>query len=137
MTTTSIVPREVERTHAQGIALLKNAFVAAPIIAGADKFFNITTDWSKYLAPSVERRAPVSAKRIMQAVGIIEMLAGAYLYKNPEMGGKVVAAWLGLVSANLVLAGYYDIAIRDAVLAASALALSKLEVGTTGYVAVV
>jgi uncharacterized membrane protein YphA (DoxX/SURF4 family) len=47
-----------------------------PIIAGADKFFNILTDWSMYLSPVVTRVIPVSATTFMHIVGVVEIIAG-------------------------------------------------------------
>jgi hypothetical protein len=35
----------------QAFLILLIGFTAAPLIAGADKFFGILTDWTKYLAP--------------------------------------------------------------------------------------
>ena len=36
---------------AQGFRALHAGFIVAPIIAGLDKFFNLLTDWTQYLAP--------------------------------------------------------------------------------------
>lgn len=38
----------------QAYQLLRFAFTVAPIIAGLDKFFNLLTNWSQYLAPSFD-----------------------------------------------------------------------------------
>jgi hypothetical protein len=35
--------------------LLYIGFIAAPIIAGADKFFHLLTAWHEYLAPQIPR----------------------------------------------------------------------------------
>src|SRR5688572_23330763 len=45
-----------------------------PIVAGADKFANMLTDWSQYLAPVVANIIP--AQTFMMIVGIIEIIAG-------------------------------------------------------------
>jgi len=42
------------------------------------------------------------------------------------IGSYAAAAWLALVAVNLVLAGYFDIAVRDVVLAIAALTLARL-----------
>ena len=42
------------------------------------------------------------------------------------LGSYVAAGWLTLVAANLVLAGFFDIAVRDVVLAVAAFALARL-----------
>src|SRR4051794_38179923 len=36
-----------------------------PLIAGLDKFFNLLTDWPKYLSPMVANLLPVSAQTFM------------------------------------------------------------------------
>lgn len=37
----------------QAYRILQVGFVAAPIIAGLDKFFNVLVDWEQYLSPFV------------------------------------------------------------------------------------
>src|SRR2546422_11425832 len=56
----------------QAYRLLHWAFVAAPVIAGVDKFFDLLTHWNKYLAPSLLNLSPLSAARTMDAVGVVE-----------------------------------------------------------------
>src|SRR5882724_3778966 len=60
----------------QAYRLLHWAFVAAPVIAGVDKFFDLLTHWDKYLAPSLLNLSPLSAARTMDAVGFVEIIAG-------------------------------------------------------------
>jgi uncharacterized membrane protein YphA (DoxX/SURF4 family) len=45
-------------------------------LAGLDKFTNLLTDWEKYIAPQVRERLPISGKKFMYGVGVIEMLVG-------------------------------------------------------------
>ena len=42
-----------------------------PLLAGLDKFFNLLTDWPKYLSPWMANLLPVSAQAFMYIVGII------------------------------------------------------------------
>ena len=116
----------------QATELLHWGFVAAPAIAGIGKFFDATTDWQKYLAPSVARMLPVKPRTFMRAVGVVEIAAGALVAAKPRLGGLVVAAWLGGIIGNLVLheKRYLDIALRDFGLALGALALARLSSGT-------
>src|SRR4051812_27334714 len=89
-----------------------------PIAAGADKFFNLLTDWSKYLPAIATRVIPVSPHAFMMIVGVIEIIAGVVvLAVAPRLGAYVVAVWLVLIAAAVTMAGYYDIAVRDLVLA--------------------
>jgi hypothetical protein len=63
----------------------------------------------------------------MQAVGVVEMVAGLFVALRPRIGAYVVAAWLVGIIVNLVLVGgYLDIALRDFGLFLGALALGRL-----------
>ncbi len=52
--------------------VLKITFILVPIIAGADKFTNLLTNWGKYLNPLLANVFPFSALVFMLAVGVIE-----------------------------------------------------------------
>jgi hypothetical protein len=111
----------------QAYRLLHWAFVAAPVIAGLDKFFDLLTHWDKYLAPSLLNLSPLSAAGTMDAVGFVEIIAGLVVALRPRIGAYVVAAWLAGVIVNLLLVGgYYDVALRDFGLFLGALALARL-----------
>jgi hypothetical protein len=98
-----------------------------PIIAGADKFTNLLTDWSKYLPAITTKIIPVSPHGFMMIVGVIEIIAGiVVLAVAPRLGAYVVAVWLVLVAIAVILAGYYDIAVRDLVMALGAWTLAQL-----------
>src|SRR5437879_7333752 len=60
----------------QAFQVLHWGFVVAPILMGADKFFNLLCNWEKYLAPSFLSLSPVSAAATMRVVGIVEIVAG-------------------------------------------------------------
>ena len=70
----------------------------------------------------------------MGIVGIIELAVGiAVLTGWTRIGAYVASAWLFGVAANLVLAGFYDVAVRDVVMAIGAFTLARLaEVRTEG-----
>ena len=111
----------------QAYLILVCGFVAAPIIAGLDKFFHLLVDWTQYLAPIVPRFIGISAVRFMMIVGIVEIVAGIVVAVKPKFGGLLVALWLWGIIVNLLLVpGYYDIALRDFGLSLGALALSRL-----------
>ncbi|HNA34692.1 MAG TPA: hypothetical protein PL106_16295, partial [Flavobacteriales bacterium] len=56
--------------------LLKFTYGLVPIAAGADKFTNILTDWSGYLAPGLAGMLPFDPATFMMVVGVIEIVAG-------------------------------------------------------------
>lgn len=107
--------------------LLRLGYGLVPIVAGADKFTNLLTDWEKYLSPGIERRLPVDGRTFMRLVGLVEIAAGLLVLRRPRAGGALVSAWLAGITANLLSMGeYLDVAARDALLALGALALSRM-----------
>ena len=114
-----------QRPSYQAYRLLQFGFVAAPILAGLDKFFNILTDWEQYLAPFIGDL--IGASTFMAVVGIIEIVAGIGVAIKPRLFAYVVAAWLvGIILNLLLIPGFYDVALRDLGLALGALALGRL-----------
>lgn len=107
--------------------LLKFTFVIVPIVAGADKFTNLLTDWNQYLNPAMAGLLPFSGATFMMIVGIIEIIAGVIVLKKPDIGGYIVAAWLTAIALTLLLGGQYlDVAVRDLVMAISAFSMARI-----------
>ena len=110
----------------QAYQILHWGFVAAPLLAGVDKFFNLLTDWTMYLWAPIGNLVG-GAHRFMSIVGAIEIVAAFLVAFKPKIGGLVVAVWLWGIIINLLLTrGYYDIALRDFGLSLGALALFRL-----------
>lgn len=107
---------------------LRIAFGLTAFLAGLDKFLNLLTNWEQYASPLVLRIVPLSAGALMRTAGVIEMIAGiAILAGLTRLGGYVVAAWLTLIALSLVTTGqYFDVAVRDLVMALGAFALARL-----------
>jgi len=109
------------------ITLLRWTYGLVPIIAGADKFMHMLTDWDKYLAPAIANLLPMQAGTFMSIVGIIEIVAGLLVLIKPRIGSLIVGLWLIGIVINLLLGGqYYDVAVRDAVMAIGAFSLWML-----------
>ena len=87
MSNTSVAVRAQSPAY-QAYQILHLAFVVAPVIAGADKFFHVLVNWDQYLAPAVARMLPVPAHTFMLAVGAIEIVAGLLVAFMPRW-----AAW--------------------------------------------
>ncbi len=110
----------------QAFYILRFAFTVAPIVAGADKFFHLLTDWDKYLAPWIARIVH-NGHAFMLAAGVVEIVAGIIVAFKPKFGGYLVALWLAGIIVNLVTyPGYFDVALRDLGLLLGALALARL-----------
>jgi hypothetical protein len=113
--------------EARAFQLLRTVFVIAPIAFGLDKFTNVLTDWTIYLAPWINDIVPGTAEQAMYAVGAIEIAAGFLVAVLPRIGAFVVAAWLlGIIVNLLTLGDFYDIALRDFGLFVGAVALGLL-----------
>lgn len=111
----------------QAFLLLRTVFTVAPILFGLDKFTNLLTDWTMYLAPVVTQVVPLPAQTIMYIVGVVEIVAGVAVALRPRFGSVIVAAWLlGIIINLIVLGGFYDVALRDFGLLVGALALNRL-----------
>src|SRR5262245_17428776 len=82
---------EIRSTSYQAYQILHWGFVAAPVIAGADKFVHLLTNWDGYLAPSLARLSPLSVHTTMLVVGVIEVIAGLIVAVKPRIGAYVVA----------------------------------------------
>ena len=121
------IATDAESPAYQAYRILHVAFVVAPLIAGADKFFHFLVNWDQYLAPRIAGILPVSGHTFMLAVGVIEIVAAVLVAVKPKYGAYVVMAWLwGIIVNLLLIPGYYDVALRDFGLSLGALALGRL-----------
>jgi hypothetical protein len=111
----------------EAFRILQFGFVAAPVLAGLDKFFHLLVNWDQYMPPFVARLSPIDPHALMLVVGVIEVIAGIGVAWKPRIFGYVVAAWLGIIIVNLLLIpGFFDVALRDFGLLLGALALARL-----------
>lgn len=107
--------------------LLHWTYGLVPIAAGADKFTHLLTDWDKYLAPAVTNIIPLPPHTFMMIVGVIEIIAGIIVLVRPRIGSLIVGCWLIGIVINLLLTGqYFDIAVRDTVMAIGSFSLYML-----------
>ncbi len=108
-------------------SLLKYTFTIVPIVAGADKFFNLLTNWEQYINPSIEGLLPFSGATFMMIAGVIEIIAGIIVFTKTQLGAYIVAAWLTVIALTLLLGfNFLDVAVRDLVMAIAAFSLAKL-----------
>jgi hypothetical protein len=111
----------------QAYQILHWGFVAAPAIAGADKFLRLLTNWDQYLAPALAHLSPFGAHTTMLVVGVVEVVAALVVAVRPRIGAHVVAAWLvGIILDLLLLGSFFDVALRDFGLFLAAVALGRL-----------
>lgn len=105
--------------------ILKYTYGLVPIVAGADKFTNLLTDWTVYLR-GVDSMIPLAPSTFMMIVGVIEIVAGVLVLRFTRLGALIVSAWLVAIAVVLMAGGFYDIAVRDLVMAIGAFCLAKL-----------
>ncbi len=106
--------------------ILKLTFGIVPIVAGLDKFTNLLSPWEDYLGKNAAM-IPVDPSAFMKVVGVIEILAGLLVFIRPLAGAYIVMIWLICIALQLIIGGhYFDVAIRDLVMAVGAYTLAKL-----------
>lgn len=105
---------------------LRLTFGIVPIVAGLDKFTNLLTHWSDYLGNN-RSMVPMDPETFMKVVGVIEIVAGIIVFVRTVVGAYVVMAWLICIAIQLLISGhYYDVAVRDLVMAVGAYTLAQL-----------
>ncbi|MFX5756665.1 hypothetical protein ABTE27_22200, partial [Acinetobacter baumannii] len=77
-------------------------FVAVPFLAGLDKFFNLITDWEKYVSPTIKPLVPLSEKQIMRATGVAEIGVGLLTCKRPVLGSLIFVGMMSGIVLNLL-----------------------------------
>ena len=111
--------------------ILRYAYGAVLLLAGLDKLFgtDLIVQWPKYISPFVGAHLPVSVGVFLAFMGVVEIAVAILLVtKWPRIGGYLSVVWLVVISINLLMLGYVDIAIRDVLLAVGAVALAELTV---------
>ena len=107
--------------------VLKYTYGLVPIVAGLDKFTNLLTNWTGYLSEGMKGLLPMSPSSFMANVGIIEIIAGILVLIKPFFGAWVVMGWLLLIALTLIAGRhYFDVAVRDIVIAIGAYSLARL-----------
>jgi uncharacterized membrane protein YphA (DoxX/SURF4 family) len=107
----------------QAYLLLRIAFIAIPLIAGLDKFFDCLVDWDQFIGPWLGGYG----FPLMMIAGVVEVIAGLGVIFKPRIFAPIIGLWLIFIVLNLVALGdFYDIALRDLGLCLSAFALGRL-----------
>jgi hypothetical protein len=117
-----VLPQKIESVY----QFLRATLGVVALAAGIDKFLELLADWDLYLAPPI-RDLLNGGQGFMYVVGIIEALVGiAILSGKTRVFGYALCAWLVGIAINLVVGGWYDVAVRDLVIAAAAFSLARL-----------
>lgn len=106
---------------------LRLAYGLVPLLAGLDKYVGILADWERYVSPLAASMLPVTAGTFLHIVGVVEVIVGlVVLFGWTRLGALTAMAWLVAISLNLLLSGFFDIAVRDLVMAVGAYTLSRV-----------
>jgi uncharacterized membrane protein YphA (DoxX/SURF4 family) len=107
--------------------VLRLTFGIVPIVAGLDKFTNLLANWPGYLGSNITGMLPVNAIAFMKIVGVIEIVAGIIVLLRPLLGAYIIMVWLICIAMQLIIGGhFFDVAVRDLVMAIGAFTLAKL-----------
>ncbi len=97
------------------------------ILAGIDKFFYILVDWRIYLSSFFQDLISIDPNNFFYIIGGIEIFFGILLFTRYKLtAAYFLGIWFLLIALNLILAGYFDIAVRDIVIAIGAFSLGEL-----------
>ena len=106
---------------------LRSGIGLTAALAGLDKFFNLLADWGHYVSPLAVQALPFSTDTFMAIVGVVELVVGvAILTGWTRVGAYAASVWLIAVALNLAVGGFFDIAVRDAVMSIAAFTLARL-----------
>lgn len=111
--------------------VLRYVYGLVVLIIGIDKLLrtDIIVNWDIYLPTGLLNIVPISSGALLIGVALIEIVVGLgllFLNRYTRILAYVSAAWLLLISVNLLMIGFIDIAARDIVLAVGALVLAWL-----------
>jgi uncharacterized membrane protein YphA (DoxX/SURF4 family) len=106
---------------------LRLAYGLVPLLAGLDKYVNVLADWQRYVSPLAASVLPVSVGTFLHVIGIVEVIVGlSVLLGLTRLGALAAMAWLVVISLDLLVGGFIDIAIRDLVMAVGAYTLAMV-----------
>jgi uncharacterized membrane protein YphA (DoxX/SURF4 family) len=106
---------------------LRLAYGLVPLLAGLDKYVGLLADWERYASPLAVSVLPVDVGTFLHAVGVVEVIVGLLvLFGITRLGALAAMAWLVVISLDLVAAGFFDIAVRDLVMAVGAFTLARV-----------
>ena len=106
---------------------LRLSYGLVPLLAGFDKYLGILADWKRYMSPLAASVLPVPVETFLHIVGIVEVIVGlAVLFGLTRLGALTAMVWLVAIALQLLVAGYFDIAVRDLVMAVGAYSLARV-----------
>ena len=106
---------------------LRLTYGLVPLLAGLDKYVGLLADWESYLSPTAAALLPIAPSVFFSIVGVVEIAVGvAVLAGATRLGALAATGWLVLISLDLTLGGFFDVAVRDLAMAVGAYSLAGL-----------
>lgn len=100
---------------------------SGPIARGLDKYVGLLADWKSYLSPTAASLLPVAPSTFFDVVGVVEIAVGlAVLAGATRLGALAASGCLVVISLDLVLGGFFDVAVRDLAMAVGAYSLASV-----------
>jgi uncharacterized membrane protein YphA (DoxX/SURF4 family) len=108
--------------------VLRLGLGVVPILAGADKFFNLLTNWEMYLNPLAPKLLHIAPATFMHVVGVVEIVVGiAVLTRYTRYAAYVLMLWMWCIALSLIAQwAFLDIAARDLLISLGAFTLAQL-----------
>src|SRR5713101_5680423 len=107
---------------------LRLTYGLVSLLAGLDKYVGLLADWKSYLNPTAASLLPMAPSTFFHLVGVVEIAAVglAVLAGATRLGALAASGWLVVISLDLVLGGFFDVAVRDLAMAVGAYALARV-----------
>ncbi len=106
---------------------LRLTYGLVPLLAGLDKYVGLLADWQRYLSPTAASLLPVAPSTFFHAIGAVEISVGlAVLAGASRLGALAASVWLVVISLDLTLGGFFDVAVRDLAMAVGAYTLARV-----------
>lgn len=108
--------------------LLRTAYGLLFIAMGADKYLHLVLKWEGALAPGGAGLFPFHVPNLIMGLGAIEIIIGILIFTPfTALAAYIAVAWFLLITANVMALGYFfDVALRNAIMALGAYVLAQL-----------
>lgn len=118
---------DLEKPSYQAYEVLHVGYSLIFLLMGTDKFLNLFTDWSKYFSSGILGYLPITTGQLITSIGLLEIAIGVITALAPRLGGYLLALWMWLIIANLVLLGnYFEVGLLMFGLSLGAISLARL-----------
>ncbi len=106
---------------------LRLTYGLVPLLAGLDKYVGLLADWQHYVSPLAASLLPVGVTTFLHVVGLVEVAVGlSILLGVTQLGALTAMAWLVVISIDLSIGGFVDVAVRDLAMAVGAYTLARV-----------